>query len=121
MSSPWEPCKEDFKYGDIVRWTEAIRADGGWRKRKRAPVKLGERTVTAQVLEDLDDGFVRLEVIECKVKVGDYAAVGKHAKKLEPLMKDEKIRRKRTTIAKGGKRRVSEAEAPPRLPASKFT
>lgn len=117
----WVPCGEDFEYGDILRWKEAIRADGGWKKRKRAPVKLGERLVTAQVVEDLDDGFVRLEVIDCKVKAGEYAAVGKHAKKLEPLKKGETMRRKRTTIARSGERRLSKADASPRLPASKFT
>ena len=119
----WEPCGEDFQYGDIVRWKESIRPDGGWRrrKRKRSAVELGERIVTAQVVEELDDGFVRLEVIDCKVKAGEYAAVGKHAKKLEPLKKGETMRRKRATIARTGERRLSKADASPRLPASKFT
>lgn len=88
----------------MIRWTE-IGWHKGRRKNSRA-VKIGTRSVTAQVEKVERSGFVTLLVLACTVEGGEYAA--------EPSLyrKGMTIRRKRATIARGGAERLAQVEPP---------
>jgi hypothetical protein len=61
----WIPCGEKFIIGDVVRWKEAVRVEKG--KRKKKLIKVGERRVTAEVLNTDRKGFVCLSVCKCEI------------------------------------------------------
>jgi len=81
-----------------VRWKEPVWIEKG--RRKKRLIKVGERSLTASVLGEDQKGFVRLCVMKCEILDNIGARV------LEPFRKDEVVKRKRTTIARGGGERL---------------
>ncbi len=62
--SEWIPCGEAFIEADVIRWREAVWKPKA-RKNSRA-VRIGERTITAQVLKVMPEGWVVLVVKRCE-------------------------------------------------------
>ena len=88
----WVICDEVIE-GDIIRFTEAIWERRG-PKRKQRIMRVGERTVTAEVLS-VEEQWVYLIVMACEGdRDGEKPIGGK------PLEKGEKIKRKITTVLK---------------------
>ncbi len=88
----WVICDEVIE-GDIIRFTEAIWERRG-PKRKQRIMRVGERTVTAEVLS-IEEEWVYLIVMECEGdRDGEKPIGGK------PLVKGEEIKRKITTVLK---------------------
>jgi hypothetical protein len=110
----WIACKGDFVTGDVVRWTEAVWAKDARRRRKK-PLNVGKQLVTAEVLTEDGKGFVYLKVMKCEILSSLYA------KELEPLKKDQIIKRKRVTVGKGGVERLKWSDESARaLAVSRF-
>lgn len=88
----WVTCDEVIE-GDIIRFTEAIWERRG-PKRKQRIVRVGERIVTAEVLL-VEEQWIYMIVMICEGdRDGEKPIGGK------PLEKDEKIKRKVTTVLK---------------------
>lgn len=91
----WIPCGENFIVGDVVRWKEAI-----WKPRTRAkgrPKVIGERLIVAEVTAIAGDGMAILLIKRCDAKAAEVW--------LKPLPKLEAgttVKRRRSTITKGG-------------------
>ncbi len=67
----WIAATEGIIVADVIRWTESI-----YEKRRRKKDKsrrIGERQVTAEVLEVTDDGCLKLLVRACTITQDDYA------------------------------------------------
>ena len=68
----WIKCGKGFIEADVIRWQEGVFEDeAGARRRgpggKRKPVRIGDRRVTAQLLEeDKKAGYVKLRVVSCE-------------------------------------------------------
>jgi hypothetical protein len=108
----WVSCGESFIVGDVIRWTEPIWLEAK-RKKKKTLEKVGERRVTAEVLTIR--GYVYLSVCRCEI------LSTKDGLPLKPFKKDEIIRKKRSTIGKGGGERLMWTDESARsLAASKF-
>lgn len=88
----WIPCPEGFIAADVIRWSEGV-----WGRRgpaKSRAFKIGDRDVTAEVLEGPDkDGFFLLLVRDCKIFSEEPARC--------KLDRDAEIRRKGSTIMRG--------------------
>ncbi|HWR53952.1 MAG TPA: hypothetical protein VN428_22765 [Bryobacteraceae bacterium] len=111
----WIPCGEDFDIGHVVRWKEGAWYNSPRRRKRGKGLKIGDRHVTAQVLAYDPKGFILLDVLKCE------ATQGRLGIEVEPFKKHEILRRQRGTIARGGaERMVPKADAPKRLPSSKF-
>jgi hypothetical protein len=107
----WIPCGEKFIVGDVVRWTEPVWIERG--KQKKRLVKVGTRRVTAEVLTIR--GYAYLSVCQCEILSNTQGL------SLEPFKKDEIIRKKRSTIGKGGGERLKWSDEGARaLTESKF-
>ena len=98
--SDWIECGSAFTVGDVVRWTEAIWMEQKRRSRKKKPSKIGERRITAAVLELDSRDYVRLSVIKEDILSNTYGMP------LKPLKKDQVIVKKRGTIARGKPERL---------------
>jgi hypothetical protein len=62
--SEWIACGEVFIEADVIRWKEAV-----WKpkaRRNSRAVKIGDRTMTAQVLKLTPDGWALLVVKKCE-------------------------------------------------------
>jgi hypothetical protein len=97
--SDWIPCGDAFLPADVVRWREGV-----WERPNRGKAKprmTGERIVTAELLADGGDGWVRLLVRACFVM--EDKSDGRRALLLKP---GEEIKRKRTTLEKGAPERL---------------
>jgi hypothetical protein len=97
--SEWIPCGDAFLPADVVRWREGV-----WERPNRGKAKprmTGERQVTAELLADEGDGWVRLLVRACVV-IEDKSD-GRRALLLKP---GEEIKRKRSTLEKGTPERL---------------
>src|SRR5437867_2853453 len=80
-----------FIAADVIRWKESVYRPG--KSRKGKAVRLGERLVTAEVLNEPDrKGFARLLVRKCEVLSEVTTA------KLPPLSSATEIRRAGKTI-----------------------
>ena len=113
MATKWEPCGADFDLGDVVRWTEGVWYEGR-KRRKRKATRVASWLVTGQVLTYDPKDFVNVSVLKCEIVEVRYG-MG-----IEPLKKNQLIKRKRATLAKGrAERLAAPPEAPPRR-LSKF-
>jgi len=91
--SRWLQDKGKSATGDVYRWAEKVWKEKGRGKRKK-PVLVGMRDVTAQLLDD-DGRFLTLLVLKCEILESAWEP-------LKPLKHGEKIRRKRETIINKG-------------------
>lgn len=93
----WIPCPEGFIMADVIRWSEGV-----WGRRgpgKGRAFKVGDRDVTAEVLEGPDeDGFCLLLVRDCKIFSEEPGRCA--------LKNDTEIRRKVATIMRGEPERM---------------
>ena len=99
MESWIECAKTGFLEADVVRWTEGI-----WERRGpkgKRPVKIGERVVIAEVIDVEDSGWVTLLVRDCIVKWDKTDGKANYS-----LRVDEELRRKQTTLERGGPERL---------------
>lgn len=95
----WTSASEGFIQADVIRWTEGIYAQ---RRRKNAKSpRIGERLVTAEVLQATDDGWLKLLVIGTVVTKDEYAG-----SRLPPLNTGDQIKRARKTIERGKPERL---------------
>jgi hypothetical protein len=97
----WIEVKRDFIQADVIRWNE-----GDWQRRgtrgRTKNVKVGDRTVTAEVLQPADAaGFVLLKVVACVTGVSRV-----HRKEVTVLKKGAEIRRAYKTIVNGKPERL---------------
>lgn len=95
----WISASEGFIQADVIRWTEGIYAKHR-RKNAKSP-RLGERLVTAQVLEATDDGWLKLLVLGSVITKDDYAG-----SRLPHLSSGEQIKRARKTVERGKPERL---------------
>ncbi|MBK9131248.1 MAG: hypothetical protein IPM20_06370 [Gammaproteobacteria bacterium] len=106
----WIPVGAAFIQADVIRCKESI-----WdqrRTRKGRAFRLGERLVIAEVLSEEDEkGWVWLLVVGCEVL---SEKPSRRPRKLV-LDKGSKIKRKRTTLARGNIERLPWSEESARL------
>jgi hypothetical protein len=95
----WISASESFIQADVIRWTEGIYAKHR-RKNAKSP-RLGERQVTAEVLEATDDGWLKLLVLGSVITKDDYAG-----SRLPPLNTGDQIKRARKTVVRGKPERL---------------
>lgn len=109
----WIACGGNFDIGDVVRWTEGV-----WhqprRGRKRKAMRVARQEVTAQVMTYHTSGWVYLQVLKCEAGESWYG-LG-----IEPLKKSAIIKRKRTTLEKGGAEKLAGPPSSPPRRLSKF-
>ena len=111
----WVSIKNSgFIAADVIRWKESVYRQA--RSRKRRAVRLGERLVTAEVLNEPDrKGFARLLVRKCEVLTEVTT------QKLPPLAPAGEIRRTGKTIMRGEAERLLWSDESVRVGlASKF-
>jgi hypothetical protein len=101
MPTKWIECGSDFISPDVLRWTEPIWLEPKRKSRKRKPEKIGERRVTAAVLELQGTDRIRLGVIK------DEILSNKYGMPIKPLKREQEIVRKRTTLQRGKLERMS--------------
>jgi hypothetical protein len=95
----WIAETEGIIVADVIRWTEGIYAK---RRRKNAKSqRLGERQVTAEVLEATDDGWLKLLVRASVITKDDFAG-----SRLPPLNIGDEIKRARKTVERGKPERL---------------
>lgn len=95
----WIAATEGIIVADVIRWTEGI-----YEKRRRKKDKsrrIGERQVTAEVLEVTNDGWLKLLVRACLVTQDDQAG-----SRLPLLKAGEEIKRARKTVERGKAERL---------------
>ena len=95
----WISASEGFIQADVIRWSEGI-----YEKRRRKNAKsprIGERQVTAEVLEIEDGGWLKLLVRQCVVIKDDHAG-----SRLPPLKIGDQIKRARRTVERGKPERL---------------
>ncbi|KCZ97769.1 hypothetical protein HPO_12980 [Hyphomonas polymorpha PS728] len=95
----WIATTEGIIVADVIRWTEGI-----YEKRRRKNAKsrrIGERQVTAEVLEVTDDGWLKLLVRTCTITQDDYAG-----SRLPQLKAGNEIKRARKTVERGKPERL---------------
>jgi hypothetical protein len=113
MARVWVACGNDFQIGDVLRWTERV-----WykskRRRKAKPMAVAQQEVTGQMLRLDRNGFVYFEVMKCESGESHFA-MG-----IEPLKKKDIIKRKRTTIARGGAEKLVQIDPPKPKVKSRF-
>jgi len=95
----WISAREGFIQADVIRWTEGIYAKQR-RKNAKSP-RLGERQVTAEVLEVTNDGWLKLLVRASVITKDDHAG-----SRIPPLNTGEQIKRARRTVERGKPRRL---------------
>jgi hypothetical protein len=95
----WIYASEGFIQADVIRWTEGIYANHR-RKNAKSP-RLGERQVTAEVLEETNDGWLKLLVLGSIITKDDYAG-----SRLPLLKPREQIKRARKTVERGKPERL---------------
>lgn len=95
----WIATTEGIIVADVIRWTEGIYEKR--RRRKDKSRRIGERQVTAEVLEVTDDGWLKLLVRACTITQDDYAG-----SRLPPLNAGDEIKRARKTVERGKTERL---------------
>ena len=95
----WISASEGFIQADVIRWTEGIY--GKHRRKNAKSPRLGERQVTAEVLEATDDGWLKLLVLGSVITKDDYAC-----SRLPPLNTGDQINRARKTVMRGKPERL---------------
>lgn len=97
----WVAVGGGFIQADVIRWQEGDWVRRGSRGRVRS-VLVGERVVTAEVLQPVDaGGFVLLKVAGCAVGVSRI-----HRKEVTALKAGAEIKRAYKTIVKGKPERL---------------
>jgi len=113
MKRVWITCGDDFQIGDVIRWTERV-----WykspRRRKAKLTAVAQQEVTAQLMAADKRGFIYLEVMKCESGESHFA-MG-----IEPLKKKDTIKRKRTTISRGGAEKLVQPDPPKLKVKSRF-
>lgn len=84
---------------DVIRWTEGIYAK--YRRKNAKSPRLGERQVIAEVLEETNDGWLKLLVLGSVITKDDYAG-----SRLPPLNTGDQIKRARKTVERGKPERL---------------
>ena len=95
----WIAATEGIIVADVIRWTEGI-----YEKRRRKKDKsrrIGERQVTAEVLEVTNDGWLKLLVRACTITHDDYTG-----SRLPLLKAGDEIKRARKTVERGRVQRL---------------
>lgn len=95
----WIAATEGIIVADVIRWTEGIYEKR--RRKKDESRRIGERQVTAEVLEVTDDGWLKLLVRACVVTQDDYAG-----SRLPMLNAGVEIKRARKTVQRGKTERL---------------
>lgn len=104
----WISASEGFIQADVIRWTEGIYPKHR-RKNAKSP-RLGERQVTAEILEATEDGWLKLLVLGSIVTKDEYAG-----SRLPPLNTGEQIKRARKTVVRGKPERLLWSDESARL------
>lgn len=97
--SEWIACGEAFIEADVIRWKEAVWKPKA-RKNSRA-VRIGERTITAQVLKVTPDGWAVLVVKKCET-----ANAETWWRTIPALKAGAELRRRPATIGRGRAERL---------------
>lgn len=84
---------------DVIRWTEGIYQKR--RSKKAKSPRIGERQVTAEVLEETDDGWLKLLVLGSVITKDDYAG-----SRIPPLNTGEHLKRARKAVLRGKPERL---------------
>lgn len=92
----WIPAK-DCIVADVIRWTEGVYD----RRRRGKALRIGERQVSAEVLEWGKDGWARLLVRACTVTKDEFAG-----RAVQPVKAGETMRRSVKTIMRGKPHRL---------------
>lgn len=92
--SEWIACAKDFIEADVIRWKEAVWKPKA-RKNSRA-VRIGERTITAQVLKVTPDGWIVLVVKRCETINAET-----WWRTIPALKAGRELRRRPATLARG--------------------
>jgi hypothetical protein len=95
----WISAEEGFIAADVVRWTEGIYEKR--RSKKAKARRLGERLVSAEVIEDSGDGWLTLLVRACIITKDIYAG-----STIPPMRIGDTIKRARRTIERGNPERL---------------
>jgi len=88
----WVVCGAEFIEGDVIRWHEGVFEASRYDRKHR--IKLGERSITAQVLYDPLDAN---EMLELQILSSEGT---------RPYRTDDLIRRARRTISRGDTERL---------------
>lgn len=103
----WIPCETGFITADVIRWREGI-----WLRRgpkARRAVKIGDRLVVAEVLQEADEeGWVLLLVVSCEI-IGEISGV-KEGRREWRLKKGSQFKRKVGSIKRGRPERLAWSE-----------
>lgn len=95
----WVSASDGFIEADVVRWTEGIYEKRRGKKAKAR--RLGERQVTAEVIEATADGWLMLLVRACVITKDDYAG-----STIQTLHIGETVKRARKTVERGKPERL---------------
>lgn len=95
----WIPCGAGFIEADVIRWQEAVWKPKA-RKNSRA-VKIGDRTITAQVLKVTPDGWIVLVVKLCETTNAET-----WWRQIPALKAGAELRRRPATIGRGRAERL---------------
>ncbi len=101
----WIPAT-DFIAADVVRWSEGVFD----RRRRGKALRVGERMISAEVMERGEDGWVRLLVRACIVTKDEFAG-----RTIPILKKGESLRRGLKTILRGKPERLLWSDESARL------
>lgn len=91
----WIVAGEHFVEADVIRWQERVYQSR--RRGKSKAVKIGERRVVAEVLNDVE-GWVCLLIRHCELV---SAETGRLTRTVPLLQPGTEVKRKRQTIIKG--------------------
>ena len=89
----WVVCGAEFIEGDVIRWHEGVFESSRYDRKHR--IKLGERSITAQVLYDPSD---LNEMLEIQVLTSEGT---------RPYKPDELLRRARKTVSRADTERLA--------------
>ncbi len=95
----WIAATEGIIVADVIRWTEGI-----YEKRRRKNAKsqrIGQRQVTAEVIEATKDGWLKLLVRANVITKDDYAG-----SRIPALKTGDQIKRARKTVERGKSERL---------------
>lgn len=95
----WVSAAEGFIEADVIRWTEGIYEKRRGKKGKSR--RLGERQVTAEVIEAASDGWLKLLIRATTVTKDDYAGSTLPQPKIGDTLK-----RARRTVERGEPERL---------------
>lgn len=99
LLNQWIAATEEMIVADVIRWTEGIYQKR--RRRNAKSVRIGERQITAEVLDASDDGWIKLLVRASVITKDDYAG-----SRLPPIKPGDQIKRARKTVGRGKPERL---------------